>query len=566
MLLQLSIKNFALIEEMTVDFSYGFNIISGETGAGKSILIDAINFVLGGKFNKDIIRTGEEKAYVEAIFSVENEKVNEILHENGVDINEVIIISRESFINGRSITKVNGKSIIISNLKKISERIIDIHGQHENQNLLDKSKHITYLDSFGDDSLYKLIEDYRELRSKSLNIENEIRKLVGVEDKDKLIDYLKYQISDIEEGKLKENEEEELKEKLSVLSNAEKIRLALNSSYSLLKDQMDGKSILDNISHVVQELTSVEKHISKIKEINESINEAFYLLEENSREIGALLDNVVYDEDELSYINERLYKIAGYKKKYGPSIAEILAYYKKIKKQYDDMINIEEKVKLLEQENNKIIEELHKITDKIRTKRITFAKYLEEKISRELKFLGLEKCTFKIDVEEDKNFNYKGKDIVTFLISTNIGEPLKSLDRIVSGGELSRIMLALKAVFVEKDNIETIIFDEIDTGISGRIAQAVGEKIYEISNRHQVLCITHLPQIACLSDSHYYITKEEKMGKTYSNIKILSKDEKINEIAKMIGGAEITKVTIEHSKEIIKMADALKDKMEIKNE
>ncbi|MBL4931006.1 DNA repair protein RecN [Clostridium paridis] len=566
MLLQLSIKNFALIEEMTVDFSYGFNIISGETGAGKSILIDAINFVLGGKFNKDIIRTGEEKAYVEAIFSVENEKVNEILHENGVDINEVIIISRESFINGRSITKVNGKSIIISNLKKISERIIDIHGQHENQNLLDKSKHITYLDSFGDDSLYKLIEDYRELRSKSLNIENEIRKLVGVEDKDKLIDYLKYQISDIEEGKLKENEEEELKEKLSVLSNAEKIRLALNSSYSLLKDQMDGKSILDNISHVVQELTSVEKHIYKIKEINESINEAFYLLEENSREIGALLDDVVYDEDELSYINERLYKIAGYKKKYGPSIEEILAYYKKIKKQYDDMINIEEKVKLLEHENNKIIEELHKITDKIRTKRITFAKYLEEKISRELKFLGLEKCSFKIDVEEDKNFNYKGKDIVTFLISTNIGEPLKSLDRIVSGGELSRIMLALKAVFVEKDNIETIIFDEIDTGISGRIAQAVGEKIYEISNRHQVLCITHLPQIACLSDSHYYITKEEKMGKTYSNIKILSKDEKINEIAKMIGGAEITKVTIEHSKEIIKMADALKDKMEIKNE
>ncbi|MEQ8153580.1 MAG: DNA repair protein RecN [Clostridiaceae bacterium] len=564
MLLQLNIKNFALIEKMTVDFSRGFNIISGETGAGKSILIDAINFVLGGKFSKDIIRTGEDKAYVEAIFSIEGQKVNELLLKHDIDVNEVIIVSREYFTNGRSITKVNGKSIILSNLKKISEKIIDIHGQHENQNLLDRNKHIVYLDSFGDESFRALIGKYQEFRTESLEIENEIKRLTGVEDKDKLMDYLKYQIKDIEEGNLKENEEEELRDKLSILSNSEKITKALNVSFKMLKEKSEGNSILDDLSYVAQELSNIEKHISKVKELNENVNEAYYLLEESAREISRIIESVSYDEQELSDINERLYKIAGYKKKYGSSIEEVLKYYDKIRNQYHDMINIEEKVRFLENRNNEVLSRLENISAEIREKRIEYAGFLENKIYEELKFLGLEKCTFKISIEEDKNFNSKGKDVVTFLISANVGEPLKLLDKVVSGGELSRIMLALKAVFVEKDNIETIIFDEIDTGISGRIAQAVGEKIYEISLKHQVLCITHLPQIACLSDNHFYITKDEHKGKTYSRIKILNKDEKISEIAKMIGAAEITETTMAHSKEMIEMANILKEKM--KNE
>ncbi|MEQ8196798.1 MAG: DNA repair protein RecN [Clostridiaceae bacterium] len=564
MLLQLNIKNFALIEKMTVDFSRGFNIISGETGAGKSILIDAINFVLGGKFSKDIIRTGEDKAYVEAIFSIEGQKVNELLLKHDIDVNEVIIVSREYFTNGRSITKVNGKSIILSNLKKISEKIIDIHGQHENQNLLDRNKHIVYLDSFGDESFRALIGKYQEFRTESLEIENEIKRLTGVEDKDKLMDYLKYQIKDIEEGNLKENEEEELRDKLSILSNSEKITKALNVSFKMLKEKSEGNSILDDLSYVVQELSNIEKHISKVKELNENVNEAYYLLEESAREISRIIESVSYDEQELSDINERLYKIAGYKKKYGSSIEDVLKYYDKIRNQYHDMVNIEEKVKFLENRNDEVLSRLENISAEIREKRIEYAGFLENKIYEELKFLGLEKCTFKISIEEDKNFNSKGKDVVTFLISANVGEPLKLLDKVVSGGELSRIMLALKAVFVEKDNIETIIFDEIDTGISGRIAQAVGEKIYEISLKHQVLCITHLPQIACLSDNHFYITKDEYKGKTYSRIKILNKDEKISEIAKMIGAAEITETTMAHSKEMIEMANILKEKM--KNE
>jgi len=566
MLLQLNIKNFALIEEMTVDFYEGFNILSGETGAGKSILIEAINYVLGGKVGRDIIRTGTFKAYVEAVFSVNSKNINDILRNLDIDVEDVIIISRETFLNGRSNIKINGKSITITILRKITERLVDIHGQHENQNLLDKNKHINYLDSFGEKSLRDLLEEYRLVRENLLSVRNKIKELNGSEDKEKFVDYLKFQIKDIEDGNLKLGEEEQLRERFELLSNSEKILSALNKSYVLLKDSNTEGTIIDNLSNVVAYLESIENTVSEIKELNSSLNETFYILEEAAREINRLLNSINYDEFELAEINERLYKISNYKKKYSSnnqSVEEVLEYYEKIKSQYDEIVNSEEIINKLKNEEDKIIISLNNICRKIREERIKVSTYLQDKIMNELRYLGLEKCTFKISIDEDSDFNNNGKDKVLFVVSTNIGEPLRALDNIVSGGELSRIMLALKTVFVDKDNIETVIFDEIDTGISGRVAQSVGEKIFEISTKHQVICITHLPQIACLSDTHYFVSKEEIEGKTLSKIKILSEEEKAKEIALMVGGARITDVTLENSKEMIKLANVIKENIKI---
>jgi len=566
MLLQLNIKNFALIEEMTVDFYEGFNILSGETGAGKSILIEAINYVLGGKVGRDIIRTGTFKAYVEAVFSVNSKNINDILRNLDIDVEDVIIISRETFLNGRSNIKINGKSITITILRKITERLVDIHGQHENQNLLDKIKHINYLDSFGEKNLRDLLEEYRLVRENLLSVRNKIKELNGSEDKEKFVDYLKFQIKDIEDGNLKLGEEEQLRERFELLSNSEKILSALNKSYVLLKDSNTEGTIIDNLSNVVAYLESIENTVSEIKELNSSLNETFYILEEAAREINRLLNSINYDEFELAEINERLYKISNYKKKYSSnnqSVEEVLEYYEKIKSQYDEIINSEEIINKLKNEEDKIIISLNNICRKIREERIKVSTYLQDKIMNELRYLGLEKCTFKISIDEDSDFNNNGKDKVLFVVSTNIGEPLRALDNIVSGGELSRIMLALKTVFVDKDNIETVIFDEIDTGISGRVAQSVGEKIFEISTKHQVICITHLPQIACLSDTHYFVSKEEREGKTLSKIKILSEEEKAKEIALMVGGARITDVTLENSKEMIKLANVIKENIKI---
>ncbi|WP_326514365.1 DNA repair protein RecN [Clostridium intestinale] len=566
MLLQLNIKNFALIEEMTVDFYEGFNILSGETGAGKSILIEAINYVLGGKVGRDIIRTGTFKAYVEAVFSVNSKNINDILRNLDIDVEDVIIISRETFLNGRSNIKINGKSITITILRKITERLVDIHGQHENQNLLDKNKHINYLDSFGEKSLRDLLEEYRLVRENLLSVRNKIKELNGSEDKEKFVDYLKFQIKDIEDGNLKLGEEEQLRERFELLSNSEKILSALNKSYVLLKDSNTEGTIIDNLSNVVAYLESIENTVSEIKELNSSLNETFYILEEAAREINRLLNSINYDEFELAEINERLYKISNYKKKYSSnnqSVEEVLEYYEKIKSQYDEIVNSEEIINKLKNEEDKIIISLNNICRKIREERIKVSTYLQDKIMNELRYLGLEKCTFKISIDEDSDFNNNGKDKVLFVVSTNIGEPLRALDNIVSGGELSRIMLALKTVFVDKDNIETVIFDEIDTGISGRVAQSVGEKIFEISTKHQVICITHLPQIACLSDTHYFVSKEEREGKTLSKIKILSEEEKAKEIALMVGGARITDVTLENSKEMIKLANVIKENIKI---
>jgi DNA repair protein RecN (Recombination protein N) len=560
MLLQINITNFALIEKLSISFDKGFNVLTGETGAGKSILIDAINYVLGGKFSKDLIRTGEEKTYVEAVFSIQNSKTEEVLKGLDVDYDDLVIISRETFQSGKSIAKVNGKSLLLSNIKALSSTLLDIHGQHENQNLLESANHLLYLDSFGEKKLFNELEGYRIVYKRYMEIENEIAKLQGRDgEKEKLIDFYKYQLEEINKANLRKDEDIELESEYSVLSNAEKINKALGNSYELLNSGSEtSMSIYDGLGIAIKELRAVQKHIEKVKTFADSLEEAYYNIEENSEEIRKLKDSIQYDEGKLEYINSRIYQIGLYKKKYGATIDDILKYRDKIEKQYNELINSSEIIEKLKIEKKSKFKELTDRANKLHNMRAEIASGLEKAVKAELSYIGLEKSTFKIDAALTDTFNEHGADKVQFLISTNPGEPLKPLEKVVSGGELSRIMLALKTVFVDKDHIPSVIFDEIDVGISGRVAQSVAEKMYSISNSHQVFCVTHLPQIACISDFHYIISKDVKDNKTFTSVVRMNEEQKQYEIARMVGGAEVTKLTLEHAKELIHLANQKK--------
>ncbi|MGN0143951.1 MAG: DNA repair protein RecN [Clostridium sp.] len=562
MLIQLNIKNFALIEEMTINFKEGFNILSGETGAGKSIMIDAIDFVLGGKFSKSLIRTGEDRTYVEALFTLDGSQVCQILDELDIEYDDVLIISRESHQSGKNLIKINGKSLITSQLKRVRAKLLDIHGQHQNQDLLLRSSHILYLDGFIDKEIIEPLEKYNNFRQQLLGVREDLNRITGNQDREKLIDYLKFQIEDIEKAKLKENEEDDLREEYNILANAEKINSAMVTSYKLLSGQEEF-SVVDSLSKVISELSSVENHFEKIKKTKESIEEAFYTIEECSREVRDMAEDIVFDNDALESINARIYEINQYKKKYGPTIKDILDYLDKIRKEYDEIINSEKIIEELKEKERKILKEMENISSVLHELRVNKSNALEEKILKELAFVGLEKSRMKISVERANDFNDRGFDDVCFLISTNPGEPLMPLEKVLSGGELSRIMLALKCVFAEKDEIPTLIFDEIDTGISGAVAQRVGEKMYQLSCTHQVLCITHLPQIAILSDNHYFVSKKVIDNKTFTRIKVLNIEEKELEICKMLSGDDVTEATLNSVKEMIKLSEI--KKKEIRN-
>lgn len=560
MLLQINIKNFALIQELSISFEKGFNILTGETGAGKSIIIDAINFVLGGKFNKGLIRTGENKTFVEAIFDIENQNLFDILREMEIDFEDLIIISRETFKSGKSVVKINGKSVLMSQVKKLSETLINIHGQHENQDLLNYSTHISYLDKFGEDRLNKLLKEYNINYKKLIEIDNRISALgVNNGEREKIIDFLKYQIDEINNANLKPDEDIELEKRYTLLNNAEKISNVLISSYKILYDSNDDfSSVYDSLNKVIRELRSTEDKLEKVKIIADSLEESYFNIEQNITDIRNIQQNISYDRNELEHINSRIFQIDTYKRKYGKTIEEILSYKEKISKQFDEMINCNEIIEKLKKERITICIDMKKQAEVIHNLRKEIAEILEERIKKELDYVGLEKSIFKVDVSFQNDFFHNGCDKVQFLISTNPGQPLKSLHSVVSGGELSRIMLSLKTVFVNKDEIPSIIFDEIDTGISGRTAQRVAEKMYLISKNCQVFCVTHLPQIASMSDVHFLVSKNVKNEKTFTDIRKMCEKEKEEEISRMIGGSEITNLTLEHSKEMIKLANEKK--------
>jgi len=563
MLIQLNIKNFALIEDLTVEFKEGFNILSGETGAGKSILIDAIDYVLGGKFSKELIRTGEERTFVEAIFTIDNIQIKETLNELEIEFEDILIISRETTLSGKSVIKINGKSIIVTQLKRVRDRILDIHGQHQNTSLLQKSVHIFYLDNFIYDKIEKPLKEFSVLREELIKIRNRISSIKGNEDNDKLVDYTKFQIEDIQKAKLKIGEEEELKEEYNILSNAEKINNALNISSELLNSRDDGNSVLESLSKVINEFQSIENHMESLKEKKIILEEAYYSLEEVSRDIRYLGEGIQYDDSRLSKINERIYEINNYKKKYGSTVEEVLEYHLKLKNKYKELINAEEVLKELKTKENIILSEMRAIGIILHEIRSSNSELLQKKILSELSYVGLEKSNMEIEVKLEEVDNDRGFDSVSFLITTNPGEPLKPLEKVLSGGELSRIMLAFKCIFADKEDISTLIFDEIDTGISGTVGQRVGEKMYQVSLGHQVLCITHLPQIAILSDYHYFVSKDVKNLKTYTKIKLLTKEEKVLQVASMMGGNKITEATIQNVEEMLGFSEI--KKIEIKS-
>lgn len=561
MLLELNIENFALIEKISIDFSSGFNVLSGETGSGKSIIIDAIDYVLGGKFNKDFIRFGADKTYVDAIFTIEGENTRKILDAFEIEYDDTVIISRETNLLGKSITKVNGRAQILNNIKLISETLLDIHGQHQNGKLLKVSNHIEILDDFCGEEIKKNLEEYEKeykMLTELLNKYDDIKQ--KGKNKDKSIDYLKYQFDEIDMAKLKIGEEEKLQEEFQLLSNGEKINNALSYSYMILYEgREETSSLYDSLGIVIKELRAVERFLPQIKEIAGSIENSYYNLEEAIYDIREVREKINLDEEELNRVNSRMYLISSLKKKYGDDIFEILKYRDKINAEYDELQNLTEVLNELQSNIEDYKNRLEIKANEIHNIRTEKSKILEEKIHKELSYIGMEKSKFKVSIEEQNELNNKGKDKVSFLISTNTGEPLKPLEKVVSGGELSRIMLSIKTVTIGEDSGSSIVFDEIDTGISGSIAQRVGEKMYQISKTHQVFCITHLPQIAALSDSHYLVYKKSLKESTYSKVKKLTGEEKSEEIAKMLGGTEVTEITLEHSKEIINMADNKKN-------
>lgn len=560
MLIQLNVKNFALIDNLEIVMKQGYNILTGETGAGKSILIDSISFVLGGKFTRDFIRSGEESAYVEAVFSAE-EGARPILDSLGITHEDIIIISRESFLNGRNTARVNGRSVLISTLKELGRELLDIHGQHNNQNLLEASKHIDYLDSFigleDEDAYHSYQGAFKEMRE----LKERLQDLEGNRDRDKLVDYLKFQIEDIEAAKLSEEEEKELEEKLLMLSNSEKLSTSLNTAYALLEGgDEDEEGILHNMNLVIKSLTSIAKVYEKVGEPLRVLEESLYAVEEAARDVSQLRSLIYFDADELNEVNERLHTYAGYKKKYGGDLQEVFVYLERIRTQYEEIINAEEIIRELKAAITAKRKTLLTLGKRLSELRVKGGRALSERINREMKFVGLEKADFLVSVTMEDTIYENGIDRVNFLISTNLGEPKKPLEKVVSGGELSRIMLAMKVAFIAKDRTPSVIFDEIDTGISGRVAEAVGEKMYSLSKEFQVFCVTHLPQIAAFSDNHLVVEKVEKGNRTTTRVRELKPEEKAEEISKMIGGSVISEITISTAKDIIEKSGEIKKK------
>ncbi|MFX0548946.1 DNA repair protein RecN [Hathewaya histolytica] len=563
MLLELNIKNFALMENLNIRFNKGFNVLLGETGSGKSIIIDAINFVLGEKFNKNFIRTGETKTFVEAIFTIENYDTEDILNELGIEFQDILIISRETHKYGKSIVKVNGKSVIMSSLKDISKTLIDIHGQHENQSLLKINNHIQYVDYYGYDRTKDLLEKYKLKYKRIKEIHRELEELEERKKEDlRKSEFLKFQLEDINKANLKIGEDEELLEKYNILNNAEKIQSSLNNCYNVLYSSNDGyRSVYDNLNYIVKSLRTIENHQKDLKKLADSFQEIYYIIEQNVHDIGNIKDNVSYDRDELDYINERLYLIETLKKKYGSSLEDIMKYKKEIEEEFNSLESRENSINDLLKEEKELTKDLDIISDNLHKIRQEISEELAKNIISEFNYVGLEKVTFKVSIKNQEQYNEYGKDIVEFLISTNPGEPLNPINEIASGGELSRIMLSLKSVFINKDNLDTVVFDEIDTGISGRVAQRVGHKMYLISKNKQVFCITHLPQIAAMADNCYLVWKEVLENKTFSNIKLATEKEKIDFIARMLGGLRTTELSLEHAEEILKIANENKKEL-----
>ena len=538
MIASLHIRNIGIIEDLNIDFNKGLNVLTGETGAGKTLIIDSLQIISGGRFSKDMIRKGESHSFVElCLYCPKN--------EYAIDGN--VIVSREIHVNGKNMCKINGRMVTVNELKEFMQKFIEIHGQNDSQNLLDSKLHLQYVDGFiGKEILEEDKAKYKQFYNRYLEIKEELKQNYGDDkERQRKLDLLRYQTQEIEEAKLKENEEKDLEEKRRLFLNSEKIVENLNEADSLLSE-----NIIDNLSMAIRALEKIEGIDRKYETVSNSLKSSYYELQELDRDISSYKEEIYFNEEERNQIEERLDIIYSLKRKYGNTISEILAYNEEIKEEIYHIENLETYNHKLKIELEKIQKEMHILGKKIHVVRTEYAKKLSEHINQE--FIDLEMKNAKINVKveyQEGEFFKTGKDIVKFYITTNLGEDEKELSKMASGGEMSRTMLAIKKVLADTDSIPVLVFDEIDTGISGKAANSVATKLKAIAKKHQVMCISHLPNIAAIADYNYFISKHVKEERTKTQIKLLKESEVIEEIARISSG-EINEVTLQYAYEL----------------
>ena len=537
MITTLHIKNIGIIEDITIDFNQGLNVLTGETGAGKTLIIDSLQIISGGRFSKEMIRKGENQSFVEiCMYEPENEK----------SIEGNIIISREINLNGKNMCKINGRMVTVTELKEFMKQFIEIHGQNENQNLLESKKHLKYLDNFIGEKIHEKKQKYEKLYKKYYEIQQELKNNFGDEkEKQRKLDLLKYQIQEIEQAQLKEEEEKELEEKRKKIINARKINENLQEADILISE-----NAIDNISMAIHALEKIENIDNKYEKATNELKNTYYELQELERDIKNYKEDIDFDEEERNNIEERLELINSLKRKYGNTIKEILSYKEEIKKEVKHIENLEEyniELRKIQTETEKQMKTLAEQMHEIRKQN---AQILNEKINNELKELEMRNAQINIKVTYLENEYLKtGKDNVIFYITTNKGEEEKELSKIASGGEMSRTMLAIKKVLADTDKMPVLIFDEIDTGISGKTANSVASKLKKISENHQIMCISHLPNIAAMADYNYFISKEIHQERTKTQVKLLQEKEVIEEIARISSG-EINEISLKYACEL----------------
>lgn len=569
LLFYLKIKNIAIIENLTVNLENGLNVLTGETGAGKSILIDSLSAVLGNRVSKELIRTGTQKAFVEALFKIDKTQAEETCAKFGIPLEDdgTLILQREINQNGKNLCHANNRLITVTTLKSIGEKLIDIHGQNDNQSLLKSNKHIELLDNFGQEHMQALKLEYLKKLNEFKQLEKEMEKLnADPAYRQRRIDILNFQIKEIEEANLKPNEDEELQNTRLVLANSQKIKSAFSNAYSLLYQSFDNSpSAYDKVNNAISEFISISHIDSQYQDLFNRIEGLSFEIQDISETINNSMDIEKDAESLLVLTDERLDTISTLKRKYGNSIDEILSFLDNAKHELLELESSEEKAQSLNEKYALLNKKLLSLAKSLNYQRKTQAQILEKNISQQLNDLEIKNANFKVDVSFKENhdinlnkYTQRGLCDVEFLISTNLGEPLKPLAKIASGGEMSRIMLAIKTILADIDETPTLIFDEVDSGISGKAAIKVGKKLSFLAKTHQVICITHLAQIASLAHNHFLIQKTQDENKTITSVIKLNDEKRISEIARLTTGDSSSKISIKHAEEMLKNSEIRK--------
>lgn len=552
MLQTLSIKQFAIIDELEIHFSDGLTVLSGETGAGKSIIIDAIGQLIGMRASSDFVRHGEKKAIIEGIFDIDNSKeAISVLNELDIDIDEdFLLVKREIFSSGKSICRINNQIVTLQDLRKVMQELLDIHGQHETQTLLKQKYHLKLLDDYAENQYSSVKEQYETTFNEYKEKKKELEELQSADQALlQRLDLMKFQFEELQEASLKEGEITQLESDIKRIQNSEKLSLALNNAHVTLTDE---HAITDRLYELSNHLQTIDDIIpGRFKKLKEDIDQFYYTLEDAKHELYDEMSNTEFDEQLLNELESRMNLLNNLKRKYGKTIDELITYQSKLENEIAKIENYEESTSQLKEEIDLLYEKVIKYGQSLSKERRIVARTLREHIVAEIQNLQMKEANLEISFQPLETPTIEGIEFVEFLISPNKGEPLKSLNKIASGGELSRIMLALKSIFVESRGQTAILFDEVDSGVSGQAAQKMAEKMRDIAKYIQVICISHLPQVASMSDHHLLISKMSKNDRTTTQVKELKKEDKIDEIARMISGASVTELTRENAREMI---------------